>query len=243
MRKGIKSAPQGGFTLIELVLVVAFLGSLMLLISASIIQSINIYNKGTAIKQINQAGRTLIEDINRLSSSGADIELMDNGRAGCLYIGFAGTGGRAYLWNSVEAGSGSTAAAIGADRWKIGGNEISLVQSVNEADTSDYCYLPDSASSTLSSSDMTPVLTRQVRILSVDITEPTGGDTGLKKIAFWIGTSDNSASGSDEVPGMRPTTAMEGTSRVWRCQGGSIGSFCAVSKFETIIYTPNEGGS
>lgn len=231
-----------GFTLIELLLVLAFMGSLLLLISASTIQAISIYNKGSAIKQINQAGRSLIEDINRLSGSGAEIDIEDNGIAGCLRVGFTGGGGRVFLWNSVERGTGGVAPLAGDQKWMMNSTEISLVQSTQSADTAAYCYLPNGPSpEILDADEMSPVLTRQVRILSVDIAKPSGTGTSLKKIAFWIGTSDNSASGSDDVPGMRPT--FDSATNTWTCKGGTLGAFCSVSRFETVIYTPNTGGA
>ena len=229
-----------GFTLIELILVIAFLGSLMLLASASIVQAINIYNKGNAIKQINQAGRALIEDINRLSSSGAEVEIDDNGTAGCLRVGFTGGDGRVFLWNSAASGLGGTAASAG-DRtwiWASGTDAVSLVQSTETTDTSNYCYLPSTSEpGNLVIGQWTPVLARQVRILSVDIANST--DSSLKKLTFWIGTHDGTTDGSN-VPGMTPTRNADAT---WTCQGGSIGNFCAVSKFETVLYTPNAGGT
>jgi prepilin-type N-terminal cleavage/methylation domain-containing protein len=227
---------QQGFTLIELILVLAFLGSLMLLASASMIQAINIYNKGIAIKQINQAGRSLIEDINRLSSAGSEIDIIDNGKAGCLRIGFTNEDSRVFLWNSTEAGKGTTTPAAGAATWKIGGEDISLVQSTQEADTSNYCILPGDTTPDLLAADMSQVLTPQVRVLSVDITEPAGGDPTLKKIAFWIGTGT--------LQGVQTVLFdPDPAARSWSCPGGSLGEYCAVSKFETVIYVPNEGKS
>lgn len=228
---------QGGFTLIELILVIAFLGTLMLLATASLVQAINMYNKGSAIKQINQAGRVLIEDINRLSSSGAEVEIDDNGSAGCLRVGFNGGENRVFLWNSRAEGGGGTAPQPTTDRkWQIGGNPdaVTLVQSAQGTDTTRYCYLPSTTESgDLDTAGMTPVLSSNIRVLSVDITN--SADSSLKKIAFWIGTGTLNDDGQQLI--------MTGTPTTWSCPGGALGEFCAVSKFETVIYTPNQGGT
>lgn len=230
---------QQGFTLIELMLVIAFLGTLMLVTSSSIMQAINIYNKGVAIKQINQAGRALVEDINRLSSSGAEVEILDNGTAGCLRIGFTGSDGRVFLWNSLEKGKGGTAPSPSPTddkKWEKDGQEISLVRSNQNAETASYCYLPSVTVPGLSAADaatMTSVLNERIAVLSVDITEST--DSSLKKIAFWIGTG-TAGEGGQQIN-------FDTVNRTWSCPGGFLGEFCAVSKFETVIYVPNTKGT
>lgn len=227
-----------GFTLIELMLVIAFLGTLILLTASSVLQSINMYNKGVAIKQINQAGRALVEDINRLSSSGAEVEILDNGKAGCLRIGFTGSDGRVFLWNSAEKGKGGTApAANPADdlKWEKDSEEISLVRSGQNDETTKYCYLPSPTSPGLTTAEaakMTTVLNGRIKVLSVDITNST--NSSLKKIAFWIGTG--SSEGTQQID-------FDTVNRSWSCPGGGLGEFCAVSKFETVIYLPNSGGT
>lgn len=221
---------QQGFTLVELTLSIAFIGMLVLISSAIIVQTISIYNKGVALKQINQAGRSLIEDINRLSSSGFEIRLADDGKAGYLCIKDSNLW-RSYTWNSVQAGVGTTTVA-NAKQFTRNGQLISLVRSNDGVNGDSYCQLPAGTDAAMVATDVTPILTPQVRVLSVDIT--SSDNPSLKKIAFWIGTYDDSGS----VPGMTPDFAAS----EWKCKGGNLGNFCAVSKFETVIYTPNVEG-
>lgn len=232
MINAVKKQNQRGFTLVELTLSIAFLGALVLISSAIIVQTISIYNKGVALKQINQAGRSLIEDINRLSSSGFEIKLADDGKAGYLCIKDSNIW-RSYAWNSVQVGVGTTTTA-NAKQFTLGGSGqyISLVRSNDGVNGDSYCQLPAGADVAMNAAEVTPILTKQVRILSVDITP--SADPSLKKIAFWIGTYDSSGA----LPNMTPDFAAS----EWKCKGGNLGDFCAVSKFETVIYTPNVEG-
>lgn len=229
-----KHHKQSGFTIIELTLSITFLGVMMIFVTLATIQAIGIYNKGFAIKQINQAGRTLIEDINRLSSSGHTISIDDNGTAGYLCVEY-GNSARAIVWNSLRDGAGGSTPSGGDTHFVLNGQPIGLLRTNDGIDGSIYCGLPSGSDRTINPAHGTSLLTPQVRILSVDIV--TSNNSDLTKIAFWIGTSDGTPDGSS-IPGMSPTF----NAGTWSCQGGSIGDFCAVSKFETIIYTPNSEG-
>lgn len=231
----VENKRQSGFTLIELTLSIAFLGTLLLMSSAIIVQSISIYNKGVALKQINQAGRSLVEDINRVSAGGFQVMLSDNGTAGYLCIKDTNIW-RSYTWNSVSQGVGGTT-TVDPKRFTYDGQPVSLARSNDTVNGSSNCNLPTGSDLALNTAQVTPMLTSQVRILSVDITSPDSTDAtlaGLKKVAFWFGTYDETGA----VQGMSPV--FDGATHTWMCQGGKLGDFCAVSKFETVLYTANQ---
>ena len=230
----MKSKKDSGFTLIELMLAITFLGSIVLLATLTIVQSLSIYNKGVAIKQIGQVGRTLIDDVNRLSSGGAGVNFSaaDNDIAGYLCITPSGsTKTRAYAWNDVTTHDGDTTGHFVSPA----GTKVTLARTnddVNAADGSTaYCALPPNVNVTLPQTEITPLLNEQVRILSVKITTDSTNASSLKKIIFWIGTY------STTVPGTNPV--YNAGTGAWSCQGGRLGDFCAFGKFETIVYVPN----
>lgn len=232
---------QKGFTLVELTLAVAFLGVLVLLSSAIIVQTINIYNKGVAIKQINQAGRSLAEDISRLTSRGSEVTIADHGLAGYLCVKESNLW-QSYTWNSIQRGDGTTPTSTISDaarrQFTVNSQPVSLVRSNDTVNGLPYCELPQGSNVDIPATNVTQILNNQVRILSVDIVPSS--DPALRKIAFWIGTYDSTGA----VPSMTPeyVPAAPGVPAYWRCKGGSLGDFCAVSKFETVIYTPNIEG-
>lgn len=91
-----------GFTLIELMLAMAFISALLLAIALTIIQIGTIYNRGLALKDINQAARDIASDVQRTVSAGDAADLTSNyietsaGGRVCL-------GSYSYIWNFAKA--------------------------------------------------------------------------------------------------------------------------------------------
>lgn len=86
---------RSGFTLTELMLAMAFLSFLLLFIVSATVQYMATYNKGLTYKAINQAGRTIFEEVTRnVRISGANINQMEAGRL-CA-------GGQTYVWNRAD---------------------------------------------------------------------------------------------------------------------------------------------
>lgn len=91
-----KSQGSKGFTLIELLLALAFISFLLLFVVSAMLQITRMYSKGSAIRQINQTGRQLVESLGSTMRYSAPI-----------YTDLAGTttykrlcaGGTSYVWN------------------------------------------------------------------------------------------------------------------------------------------------
>lgn len=81
---------QAGFTIIELLLAMAFIAFMILFVVLAIIQSTKLYSKGLAISQINQTGQQVMVDVNR--SIRYSTPMTAPNRL-CL-------GGVSYLWNT-----------------------------------------------------------------------------------------------------------------------------------------------
>lgn len=96
--------PQNGFTLIELMLSMSFVSVLLIAIAATTIQIGNIYNKGTSLRAVNQAGLAISTElqtnINQVTPFDISIEegpdshyvVRDGGGRLC-------TGQYTYAWN------------------------------------------------------------------------------------------------------------------------------------------------
>lgn len=93
---------SNGFTLIELMLAMTFISVLLLAIAMTIIQIGTIYNKGTILKDINQAGRTISDDVQRTAAEAPAINLttdyVTNSAGGRLCFGTS-----SYVWNTAYA--------------------------------------------------------------------------------------------------------------------------------------------
>jgi prepilin-type N-terminal cleavage/methylation domain-containing protein len=86
---------QRGFTLVELMLALAFVGFVMIFVVLATLEVMGNYNKGVAIKQINQTARTVVEDMGRLvrlaNAQAIIVPAASTGRV-CF-------GGVSYVWN------------------------------------------------------------------------------------------------------------------------------------------------
>ena len=114
-----------GFTLVELMIATAFIGSLLLVIALVIMQVTTLYTSGLTIKEVNSVSRTVVRDM-QLSVSNSDVfalayydedaeepryagsyeELSEPGRSD-YYKNDAGgrlcTGSYSYAWNTGQA--------------------------------------------------------------------------------------------------------------------------------------------
>lgn len=94
-RRSFPANGQQGFTLVELTLATAFIAFILIFMLATMVQVMSNYNKGLAVKQINQTARTVSEEMGQLiqgtSASSINTAYLANGRV-CL-------GGVSYVWN------------------------------------------------------------------------------------------------------------------------------------------------
>lgn len=231
MRVRVKQAKvEQGFTLVELMIAMVFVGILMIMVVSVLLQIVGIYNKAVALKQINEVGRQIVGDVSQLGRNGEEAAVNDNGKAGYLCVR-QGAKWRSYTWNSVGAGVGGRLPDVNDALYTLGGNPISLARSNETIDgeAEGYCVLPNPTDVAMDSTEVTSLLTKQVRILSVDIVST---DPAFKKITFWVGTYNDDAS-STNIPTQNATT------KAWSCENKRLGDFCAVAKFETVLYVGN----
>lgn len=95
-----------GFTLVELILAMAFISVLLITIALLVINVTGIYTKGTTIKNVNVVGRSIVEDMRRTiaSSPAVDVDnatsyFVKNGNSGGRFC----TGSYSYVWNNATA--------------------------------------------------------------------------------------------------------------------------------------------
>lgn len=97
----VNNHKQQGFTLIELVLAMAFIAMLMLAIALSIVQISQTYNQGLTFKEVDLASRTISDDLTQDVNSAAQFSLDVNAHhyvtqpwGGSLCLGRY-----SYVWN------------------------------------------------------------------------------------------------------------------------------------------------
>jgi type II secretory pathway pseudopilin PulG len=98
---------QQGFTIVELMLAMTFIAFLLLAIALTIIQIGSIYNKGTTLKEINQASRDINDDLKRTIGSAGSLKLASDyiltPSAASPAGGRLCLGSYSYIWNYAKA--------------------------------------------------------------------------------------------------------------------------------------------
>ena len=106
-----------GFTLIELMLAMTFIAMLLMAIALTTIQISNIYNKGITLREVNQAGRSLSDELQRTISSATPFDVTpkasgDNAPSSRYVVSADGgrlcLGTNTYAWNfgkAIKAGT------------------------------------------------------------------------------------------------------------------------------------------
>ncbi|HKX24088.1 MAG TPA: hypothetical protein VJM46_02530 [Candidatus Saccharimonadales bacterium] len=93
--KTYQQQSQQGFTIVELTLATAFIAFILIFMLSTMVQVMSNYNKGLAVKQINQTARTVEDELSRLiqntDTTAINTSRIANGRV-CL-------GGVSYVWN------------------------------------------------------------------------------------------------------------------------------------------------
>jgi len=201
---------QQGFTLIELMIALAFVAFILIFSTTAVIQVMQTYNKGLAIKQINQAGRTTMEDMSRY------LRTADPNAVNVNHVtskGRACFGGISYVWNlSNASGSGVN---------KYAGTDTTPITFVRVEDESGRLCIPTAPNTypDVIKADATPILQSNVWVMSVAMSDPSV-DSPLMDLTINLAVANDPAISSGQCT-----------------QGGSVGQFCATSNFTTTVMT------
>ncbi len=233
-----------GFTIVELMLSMAFVSVLMVTIAMTVIQMANIYNKGVTLRAVDQAGRSVSRDMQTtLSDSqpldigvgplgganfrpqvrvGGDITSPDGGRL-C-------TGSYSYVWNT---GKGLESPINVYDR----GSDVIRLVKIRDAGAL-YCAdnekrIPkDDAIELLSAGDR-ELAVQSLRVVTA-ATDPVSRQA-LYRVILEIGTND-----ADSLDQSTTITSIDTTCKP-PSDDASQRDFCAVNKFEFTVRTGNRG--
>ncbi len=158
---------QSGFTIIELLLAMTGIAFLLLFVTFAILHMTNLYSKGIAIRQINQVGRQVSDELSRELRYGGEPKALPLKNRLCV-------GTKSYIWNKKGTLAANT------DNKTVSGNVIGLVR-MNDAS---YCENPLKAIP-----DTTPELLGNVAVLmDMSIDEPVTG-SGVYEVSLVLGTA------------------------------------------------------
>jgi type II secretory pathway pseudopilin PulG len=202
---------ETGFTIIELLLAMAFLAFILVFVVSATIQLFQIYNKGGVMKQINQSGRSTIEEMGRSfrSQNLLNVSIPANAKRIC-------SNDVAYVWNTLG----------GAQNNKFDDNtNVNFVRIDNAGSASAVCtpngggFYPD-----IDKDQAVPLISPQLVVNELEV-KVSPADRKLMSIKLALSTTgDNSPVIVDSI---------------LQCPAGVNGQFCAMTRFETIVYAPN----
>lgn len=224
---------QKGFTLVELMLAMAFLSVLLLSIALVAVQSGRIYNRGIILSSINQAGRdisdTLRRDFLQANSQKVTnvIKLPDdanwtNARI-CL-------GSYSYVWNNPKYLDNPSLLGAGS-MFKVDGKYINLVR----VDDPDANLCRRSSSGSYANNQTSSKVSNLLKPI-----EEGGGSIGVHNLDVAKVSRDKSAENLYRI------TITLGTSRLSEIDRSSCKppdeadsnlEFCSINKFDMIVRT------
>lgn len=226
-----RAADRKGFTIIELMLAMTFVSVLLIAIALTIVQIGTIYNRGITLKEVNQTGRSISDDITRSIGASSNFSLtrsVVNTPAG----GRICTGQYSYIWNTAFALQENNPSVV---RFQAPSTtEIRLLK-VPDASGA-YCAVAANGTPTLtqvSSSDSAASVEllksgdRTLSIHQLAMTQAANGRSAagqqILSLTFTIGTGDVTALNTARTACLPPGAANANF------------AYCAVQQFSLVI--------
>ena len=235
---------EQGFTIIELLVAMAFVSILLLGIAMTVIQISNNYNKGLTMKAVDQSGRTISADIRQTLSASqpfkpdtAFIEIPRDDQRG-NGGGRLCTGRYTYAWNYGSAIADNAEVNV----YDSPGDTIRFVRVLDNG--GQYCaFLGKNKPMPIKKSDATELLSagdKDLAIQSFAITQLASDSSigqALYRIVMEIGTNNQDA--------LQQTQSLDtiDTSCKPPSDESSLQDFCAVNQFDFTAQAGNKGGS
>ncbi|HMH70058.1 MAG TPA: prepilin-type N-terminal cleavage/methylation domain-containing protein [Candidatus Saccharimonadales bacterium] len=231
---------QNGFTLIELMLAMTFIAVLLVAIAMTTIQISNIYSKGITLREVNQAGRAITDDLQRgiASSTPFDVTPREDtspATVGSRYIVRPG-GGRlclgnySYIWNYGKALVGGAGAPAIFNKY----TDSSPVRFAKVADARGA--LCNTATTNIDRSVAIEMLTSGDRDLVMHAftiaqtsSDPTTGQA-IYAISMLVGTNDRDQLTANDASCKPPS------------EGVGDETYCSVNQFDIIARAGNRSG-
>lgn len=204
------SRKSNGFTLTELMLAMGGLSFLFLFVVFAIFHVTGLYTKGMAIREINQAGRQISEEIMREIRFGSEVRVPDPTKNRLC------VGDRSYIWsNNMYTNN--------FDPVDGGGLPVRFVVSRNTS----YCTDVDKKVKQSEAEDLLPAT---IKLQEFSIVQPqVAAPIYNIRMVFSTATTGNEPTATD----------LGGGVWSYECSP-TTGQFCAFGEFENTVYARNK---
>lgn len=219
---------EAGFTLTELMFAMAFVAFILIFIVTSIVQTMRIYNKGLAIREINQVGRQIGEEMSRtlryanatqFATTGYPVNTAPNPDEPYQRLCVNGV---SYIWN-VEGAAG----LVIKNRYAAPDASTPIRFIRVEDRTGSLCANPTSDIPKTAATNVRELLTPQLTLQRLSVTPRENG-----KIAVINLVVSTAGANRPDGPGRPTPTGFE-------CKTSGEGAFCAFGDFQTTVYIRN----
>jgi type II secretory pathway pseudopilin PulG len=236
-----KGGRRDGFTIVELMLAMAFLSFILVYVATSLVDMLRSYDKGVTIKQISQASSTIGDDLSRRLRTAASTQeiIATHSDQGVLCVGNI-----AYVWNPLYKPNKTYESAT--RYYFTGGVPVSLARwyVANPQSPGSICNSPPASITRASDSQNYTLLSSRSRVLWTNVSR--NNDSKLVKMTFYLGSYD---SGENAALAATPAAAPVGVyntpffasaaATYPTCRKDTEGSYCFASSFVTTVYLPN----
>lgn len=226
---------QHGFTLVELMLAMAFVSFLLIAVALTVIQIGNTYTRGLTLKQVNQSGVSISSDMVRsisavrpfdVSAGNGHYVVQSSTPGGVVKGGRLCTGSYTYIWN---LGTEST-----ENRYVSGVSVSAPIRLVKVVDSgSVYCTTPLPNVDPTTAVELLPEGERLIAVQDFAITRVAGSvsiQQALYKIQLLLGTDGINRDISTVDASCKPPGDSD-----------SKQEYCAINKFEFTVRAGNRG--
>lgn len=230
-----------GFTLIELMLAMTFVAMLLIAIAMTTIQISNIYNKGITLREVNQAGRAISDELQRGVALATPFDVTPKkddspGTATSKYVvrdggGRLCLGGYTYAWNYGKAIAGGTGAPAVFNKYS-GTNTPVRFAKVTDASGA-LCVNPAAPIIRTNATEMLSSGDRDLVMHSFTITrtaDESSTSQSIYAISMLIGTNDRQQLTANDASCKPPS------------DGIGDEDYCSVNQFDIIVRAGNRSG-
>lgn len=229
---------KDGFTLIELMLSMSFISVLLIAIAMTTIQISHIYTKGITLREVDQAGRTVSDELQRTIAASSPFDVTPKKddsplTATSKYVVRDG-GGRlclgqyTYVWNYGKALAGGAGAPAIFNKYDDG-SEVRFAK-VSDPGGS-LCAKPDLNIDKTKARDLLTSGDRDLVLHAFTITKTAKDDEtnqALYGITMVIGTNDRQQLTTDDASCKPPA------------EGAGDEAYCSVNQFDIIARAGNQ---
>lgn len=225
---------KDGFTLVELMLAMTFIAILLVAIAMTTIQISSIYNKGITLREVNQAGRAVAEELQRTIASSSPFDANPNSSTARYLVRPGGgrlcVGQYSYTWNYGNAIAGGAGAPAIFNFYENG--DVVRFAKVNDPSAS-LCIDPNLRISKADAAEMLAAGDRDLVIHALTVTRGANdADIGqaLYAISMTIGTNDQQQLVTNDTSCRPPA------------QGVGNEDYCSVNQFDIVARAGNKSG-